>query len=143
MTDTNANGPLVMERTFNAPVARVWKALTDEQDLKQWTSFIPHFKPELGFEFDFFLGPDDEHQYHHLCKVTEVIDGKKIAYSWRYEGYEGISELSYELSSEGDKTRVKLVWSGLDTFPKIFTSAGFQEGSEYTMNALGEFVEKA
>jgi len=27
--------PLVVERTFDAPVALVWKALTDKEDIKQ------------------------------------------------------------------------------------------------------------
>jgi uncharacterized protein YndB with AHSA1/START domain len=31
---------LVIERTFNAPVARVWKALTNKEDMKGCTMII-------------------------------------------------------------------------------------------------------
>jgi uncharacterized protein YndB with AHSA1/START domain len=28
--------PFVIERTFNVPVERVWKAITDREEMKQW-----------------------------------------------------------------------------------------------------------
>ena len=45
--------PFVIERTFNAPVERVWKALTDRNETKQWYFDIEKFNPEVGFEFEF------------------------------------------------------------------------------------------
>jgi len=42
--------PLVVERTYDAPVALVWKALTDKDDIKQWSFDIPEFAPVVGFE---------------------------------------------------------------------------------------------
>ncbi len=42
--------PLVVERAFDAPVAVVWKALTDKDDIKQWSFDIPEFAPVVGFE---------------------------------------------------------------------------------------------
>jgi uncharacterized protein YndB with AHSA1/START domain len=64
--------PLVMERTFNAPVARVWRAITNKDEMKHWYFDLKEFRPEVGFEFEFVV----EHEgmkYHHLCKITEVI----------------------------------------------------------------------
>ena len=110
------NQPLIFERTFNAPIEKVWKAITDAGEMKQWYFDLPGFKPEPGYEFQFLAG-DDKKKYLHLCKVTEVIVGKKIAYSWRYDGYEGISFVSFELFEEGDKTKLILKHEGLETFP--------------------------
>jgi uncharacterized protein YndB with AHSA1/START domain len=45
------NDPFVIERTYNAPIAKVWKALTDKNDMKQWYFDLSEFKPEVGFEF--------------------------------------------------------------------------------------------
>ncbi len=81
-TKSDVTGTVVMERTFNAPVARVWRALTDADEMRQWYFDLKEFKPEVGFEFEFVV----EHEgntYHHLCKVTEVIPQQKIAYTWR------------------------------------------------------------
>ncbi|HKO81029.1 MAG TPA: SRPBCC domain-containing protein, partial [Chitinophagaceae bacterium] len=74
--------PFIIERTFDAPLAKVWEAITDNDKMKQWYFDLPGFKPEVGFEFEFTGGPDDGKQYLHLCKVTDVVVGKKITYSW-------------------------------------------------------------
>jgi uncharacterized protein YndB with AHSA1/START domain len=50
----------------------------------------------------------------HLCRVTEVIPGRKLAYSWRYENIPGITHVSFELFPEGDKTRLRLTHEGLE-----------------------------
>ncbi|HWB26188.1 MAG TPA: SRPBCC domain-containing protein [Chitinophagaceae bacterium] len=108
--------PFVIERVYNAPVERVWKAITDTDDMKQWYFDIAGFKPEVGCEFSFLGGPPEK-CYVHLCTVTEVVLNKKITYSWRYEGYEGNSFVTFELFSEGAGTRLKLTHAGLETFP--------------------------
>src|SRR4051812_16199003 len=109
--------PFVIEQTYHAPVEKVWKAITDKDRMKQWYFDLKEFKPEVGFEFQFEGGKDDD-IYVHLCKITEVILNKKLTHSWRYEGYEGNSFVTWELFPEGDKTRVKLTHEGLETFPQ-------------------------
>ena len=108
--------PFVIERTFNAPAAKVWKAITDRDEMSKWYFDLAAFKPVVGFEFSFEGGPDGR-TYLHLCKITEVIEGRKLTYSWRYDGYEGNSFVTFELLEEDDKTRVKLTHAGLETFP--------------------------
>ncbi len=140
------NEPFVIERTYNAPVEKVWKAITDKEDMKQWYFDIAEFKPEVGFEFQFEGGKDDK-CYLHLCKITEVIPRKKLQYSWRYDGYEGNSFVTFELFAEGDKTRLKLTHEGLETFPisnPDFAKENFVEGWTYLIgSSLKEFTEKA
>ncbi|PYL29526.1 MAG: hypothetical protein DMF45_05510 [Verrucomicrobia bacterium] len=46
---------VVIERTFNAPVGRVWKALTDVEEMRQWYFNLKQFKAEVGFEFEFVV----------------------------------------------------------------------------------------
>src|SRR4051794_18323731 len=136
--------PFVIERTYNAPVDRVWKALTDKEQMKQWYFTIPEFKPEVGAEFQ-FTSPDDPKQYLHLSRVTEIVEGKKISYTWRYDGFAGDSLVTFELFPEGDKTRLKLTHAGLDTFPAEnpdFAARNFEMGwTHITGISLKEFVE--
>lgn len=111
-----SNEPLVFEKVYDAPVEKVWAALTNKDEMKKWYFDLPEFKPEPGFEFHFLAG-EEGRQYMHLCKVTEAIPHKKISYTWRYEGWEGDSEVSFELFPEGRKTKLVLTHKGLDSFP--------------------------
>lgn len=108
--------PVIIERTFNANPARVWEAITDKNAMKQWYFDLPAFKPEVGFEFS-FEGGTKEKSYLHRCRIVEVIPGKKLSYTWRYEGYDGSSTVTFELFPEGNKTRLVLTHEGLETFP--------------------------
>lgn len=141
-----SSAPFVIERTYNAPIEKVWKALTDNEQLKQWYFQFPEFKAETGFEFEFYGGKDPEKPYRHLCKITEVIPGKKLAYTWRYDGYEGNSLVSFELFEEGNQTRLKLTHTGLETFPASnpdFAKENFVAGwTHITGVSLSGFVEK-
>ena len=134
---------VVFERTFNAPVGRVWKALTDVEEMRQWYFNLKQFKAEVGFEFEFVV----EHEgttYHHLCKVTEVIPQKKIAYTWRYKGHEGDSLVTFELFTDGNETRLKLTHQGLETFPKsaAFARKNFEAGWTAIIDSeLKQFLE--
>jgi len=140
------NEPLVIERTYDASIAKVWKAITDKSDMKQWYFDIAEFKPVVGFEFQFDAS-NENINYRHLCKITEVIPGKKITYSWRYDGYPGNSSVSFELFEEGEKTRVKLTHEGLETFPQDkpdFAKSSFTGGwTHFIGKALKEFVERS
>ena len=135
--------PLIIERTFNAPVAKVWNAITDVDQMRQWYFDLKEFRAEVGFEFEFLI----EHEgntYHHLCKVMEVVPQKKIAYTWRYKGEPGDSLVTFELSAEGDKTRLRLTHTGIETFPKTpaYARKNFETGWTQIIGAeLKKFVE--
>lgn len=137
--------PFVIERTFNAPVEKVWKAITDKEQMKQWYFTIAEFKPQVGFEFT-FEGGDDHTKYVHLCKITEVVPLKKLTYSWRYQGLEGMSHVTFELFEEGGATRLKLTHDGLETFPQNdpnFRRESFEGGwLQIIGTSLKDFVEK-
>ncbi|WP_423148330.1 SRPBCC family protein [Rubrolithibacter danxiaensis] len=140
------NEPIVIERTFNAPVEKVWNALTDSQQMKQWYFDIADFKPEVGFEFRFY-GGTEEKQYLHICKILAVVPKEKLAHTWRYDTYEGNSEVIFELfeGDSPDETKLKLTHEGLDTFPRDnpdFAKESFMEGWNYIIgSSLKSFVE--
>jgi uncharacterized protein YndB with AHSA1/START domain len=142
----NKTQPYTIERTYDAPAARVWKAITDKNDMIQWYFDLAEFKPEVGFEFQFTGTGNEGKKYLHLCKITEVIPQKKLTYSWRYDGYEGNSFVTFELFAEGDKTRLKLTHEGIETFPsnsKDFARESFTAGwTSLIGNSLKRFVEK-
>jgi uncharacterized protein YndB with AHSA1/START domain len=122
--------PFVIERTFDVPVGRVWKALTDNEEIKHWSFTIPDFKPEVGYDFT-FDGENEGRKFVHLCRITEVVPERKLAYSWRYEDVVGISHVSFELFAEGQRTRLRLTHEGLENLAhagKDYLRSNFEAG---------------
>jgi len=140
---TDVTDSVVLERTYNAPVARVWKALTDAEQMRVWYFDLKEFKPEVGFEFEFTV-EHERNRYHHLCKITKVIPQKKLAYTWRYADEDCSSLVTFELFGEGDKTRLKLTHEGIETFPKTpaYARKNFEAGWTTLIGTeLKQFVE--
>lgn len=140
------HSPFTIERVYDAPVEKVWKALTDKNQMKEWYFDLAEFHPEVGFEFSFYGEGHKGEKYLHLCRITEVVPMKKLSYTWRYEGIEGLSTVSFELSDENGKTRLKLTHEGLETFPQNnpdFAKESFAAGwTEITGIYLKNFVSK-
>ncbi|MES2419317.1 MAG: SRPBCC domain-containing protein [Bacteroidota bacterium] len=136
---------IVVERTFNAPIEKVWSAITDKDEMKSWYFQLADFKPEVGFKFEFIGGPEGGIQYLHLCEITEVVEGKKLTYSWRYDGYPGNSFVTWELFDKGEQTLLRLTHSALETFDQShagFEKSNFNEGWTYFMHtALKGYLE--
>lgn len=138
--------PFTIERTFQAPVEKVWQAITDKSQMREWYFDLAEFRPEVGFEFQFYGGSEEE-QYLHKCKVLTVEVNRRLAYSWVYDKYEGYSVVTFELFPEGTGTRLKLTHEGLDSFPKNnkdFARSSFEAGwTEIVGTSLKNYLEKA
>lgn len=137
---------VVLEQTFNASVEKVWKAITNRDDMAQWYFNMDEFEPEVGFKTQFNVHHDGR-DYLHIWKVTEVISLKKISYEWRLWEYPGNSLLTMELEANGDKTKLKLTHEKLETFkPGIYPDMArenFVAGwTRFIGTALKEFLEK-
>jgi len=136
--------PVIKEVLLNAPVSKVWEAITDREQMKQWYFDIPEFKPEVGAEFH-FEGGKEERCYLHLCRIVEVIPEKKLSYTWKYDGYPGNSLVTFELFKEGEKTKLRLTHEGLETLGDNpdFARENFAEGWTYLIEkSIKEFFEK-
>jgi len=138
--------PVTLERIFNAPVEKVWNAITDINQMRQW--YFPqleNFQPEPGFKTQFNVHHEGK-DFMHIWKVKEVVPMKKISLEWKYEGYPGNSLVSFELFSEGNKTRLILTHEGIETFkPEKYPELGknnFMEGwTAFMDKELKEFLE--
>jgi uncharacterized protein YndB with AHSA1/START domain len=138
--------PLVIERTFNAPVEKVWKAITDIDQMRQW--YFPqleNFKPEKGFETQFNVHHEGK-DYFHIWRINEVVPFKKISVEWKYGGYPGNSLVSFELFEQGDKTKLVLTHERIETFipekhPELAKENFIQGWTEFMDKELKEFLE--
>jgi uncharacterized protein YndB with AHSA1/START domain len=140
------SGLLIVEHIYDTTVTKLWDALTKNEEIRKWYFQLAEFKPEVGFIFTFTGGKTGEFQYKHICEITEVIPRKKLAYSWRYDGFPGISYVSIELIEEGTRVRLKLTHSGLETFDHEnphFDLKNFQGGWNFILGqSLSNYFKK-
>jgi uncharacterized protein YndB with AHSA1/START domain len=146
MTKTNdLVEAIIVQRTFDAPVGRVWTALTDVNEMRQWYFDLKEFKAEIGSAFEFVV-EHEGNSYHHLCEVAEVIPQKKMPYTWLYKGEPGDSLVIFELFPEGNKTRLKLTHTGIETFPQTpaYARKNFEAGwTAIVGSELKQFFERS
>lgn len=109
--------PIVKEKFLNVPPDRVWKAITDKEEMKAWYFNLDDFQPIAGFRFSF---PGQGHKgeaYIHHCQVIQSIPNEILQYSWSYENHEGFSIVTFWLKAENGGTRLILSHHGLESFP--------------------------
>jgi uncharacterized protein YndB with AHSA1/START domain len=141
-----SHNSIIIERLFDVPAKRVWKAITDKNEMKSWYFDLKEFKAHAGFQFQFTGVSNSGIAYLHLCEITEVIPVKKLTYSWRYDGYPGVSFVTFELFEQGNKTLLRLTHSGIETFPPENTDLAlhnFENGwDDILNNSLKRYFDK-
>lgn len=102
---------------FNSPIEKVWSALTDSATLSKWMLFKSNnFRPEEGHEFQ-FSGAEGYDQTIQ-CKVVEIDEPHKLAYTWSAPGVDGQQSetlVTFTLTAADGGTSLNLVQSGFVT----------------------------
>ena len=138
--------PVALQRVYEAPIAKVWEAITDKSQLKQWYfDFSEQFELEVGHVFDWWAGPPDGKQWHHRGEITEVVPQKKLAHTWEFPGYVGKAKLLWELTAvDANHTRLDFRFDILVPFdPKedALRRKHFVEGWNHIINiGLAEYL---
>lgn len=109
------SNPIRVEQFIQAPPEKVWQALTDKNQMKEWYFDIADFELKEGAVFNFYEG--EKKEYHHRGTVLEVVPNRKFKHTWTHPSHsKGSSDLTWELIPEGEGTRVKLTHEGLENF---------------------------
>jgi uncharacterized protein YndB with AHSA1/START domain len=136
-----------LERTYDAPVARVWKALTDEQAKQKWFGGAPGRWQLLERHMDVRVGGTErlkgrwegglvstfEATYHDVVANERLVysyvmhlDDKKIS----------VSLATMQLTAEGERTTLKVSEQG--AFLDGYDDAGSREhGTGHLLDVLG------
>lgn len=138
--------PIIREQSFNSTVDKVWNAITDVDQMRQWYfENIPSFKAEVGFKTRFDV-KSQSRNFLHMWEVTEVIPEKKIAYNWKYDGLPGDSVVVFELFDQNNLTKLRVTHHVLESFPEDIPEFARESGvagwTYFISKRLREFLEK-
>ena len=116
--------PLAIEHEAVYPHSpeRVWRALVDPAELAAW--LMPNdFAPEVGREFKLETGADEIGTIE--AEVLEIDEPRLLRCRW--SGVFGDTQVTFELTPEGDGTRLRVRHDGCADPPPP-ERAGFDEG---------------
>ena len=136
--------PIIVEATFDVSIHKVWKTITELDQMKQWFfENIPKFKPEVGFKNEFIV-QSGEQKFTHLWKILEVIPEQKIIYQWRYAEYPGEGKVTFDLVKGGDRSKLSIISEGMHSFPQSipeFSRESCIGGWKYFMGRLINYLQ--
>ena len=140
---------LEIKRFINAPPARVYKAWTDPAELQRW------FGPEdvrtikidadvrIGGKYRWDLQKQDGEEWSCLGEYRELVPGKKIVFTWKWDDDENWAEhnsvVTVELSDRDGGTEVRLVHEKL---PSEESRDRHNQGWNSVLDRLEKFVTK-
>ena len=109
--------PIIVEQDFNVTVDRLWSALTEPEEMKEWFfAQMPDFKAKEGFYTDFLI-TNEGRNFTHQWTVIEVIPFKKITVRWQFLEYPGDSHVTFYLTEHPTGSHLKLQDEVLEDFP--------------------------
>jgi uncharacterized protein YndB with AHSA1/START domain len=105
---------LVREILIEATPATIWPFLTEPDELVQWHGTVAEIDPRPGGIYRVLVAG----QFQSAGEYVEVVPMKKVVFTfgWEADGHSippGSTTIEITLHPEGDKTRVRLVHSGL------------------------------
>ena len=149
MTTKTQKTSLEIRRFINAPRARVYAAWTDPEQLKQWWG--PEGVQTRKFEADARVGGkyrwdllnQEGEEMSVFGEYRELIPGKKIVFTWKWDDDEAwenkSSTVTIELSDRDGGTEIKLTHVQL---PSEESRDRHSEGWNSVLDRLERFFNK-
>ncbi len=126
--------------TLNAPISRVWKALATSDGLASW--LMPNnFQPVLGTHFTFRAEPQGNWNGIIECRVTEVDELRKLAFTWCEMPELPPTLVTFELRDLGGRTEVTLIHTGREQLPEDYVSLLDQGWGCNMLRGLAKIIE--
>ena len=134
---------IVSKITIKEPAEKIWQALTDKNQMKEWYFDIPDFDLKTGAVFNFYE-PGGKNDYHHRCVVKEIEPNRKFSHSWTHPGHsKGESLVTWLLNEKNGITEVVLQHEGIENFADAgaaFAPENYQAGWNGFMSILKNYV---
>jgi uncharacterized protein YndB with AHSA1/START domain len=140
---------LRMERLFDAPVARLFKAYTDPRQIPQWwgpreqKTRVDVMEVRPGGKWRFVHTGADGSESAFRGIYREVVPNKRIVSTFEFEPWAGrISEDTATFTDEGGRTRLVATTRFADQADRDgMLDTGMEQGARETWDRLAELVE--
>jgi uncharacterized protein YndB with AHSA1/START domain len=117
--------------TINAPMAKVWQALTDPKMVKEWLfgTDMHVSNWEVGGEIT-YTGQWEGKSYQDKGKIVEIVPEQKLvstywsSFSGLPDAPENYQKVTYQLSQDGDGTKIEITQEGSKTEEQAKHSEG-------------------
>ena len=153
MNDTiersQTHATFVIERTYPAPVDRVWRALSDDDARDQWFGAGEAFDvQEKSHEFRVGGGGTEDGQWHggprsrFESTYTDIVDLQRIVFTydmWVDGRHLSTSLTTITLERDGDQTRLTYTEQAVH-FDGLDSVEGREEGSQGLLDQLGSYL---
>lgn len=129
--------------TIKATADKIWEALTNKEQMKEWYFDIPDFELMIGTTFNFFE-PGGKNEFHHQCTIKEIEPNKKFSHTWTHpELSKGESVVTWFLNEENGITKVVLEHEGVENFADagpMFVPENYQMGWDGFLGVLKNYM---
>lgn len=136
----------------DAPVAKVFKAYTQAEAMKQWwggkknETKIDTFEPRAGGSWRFIQQGPDGNDYGFHGVFHEVAENERITWTFEFEGLPEKGHVSMEtvyFTEEDGRTKIR----NLSVFQSVadrdgMVRSGMEGGFREALQALSDLVEK-
>lgn len=138
---------VIAQSLIKASPEKIWRALTNADEMRNWYFDIPDFRLKLHHSFNFYE-PGGENKYHHQCEILEIIPNAKFQHTWAFPKFSPKKSLvTWELHPTENGTNVILTHAGLENFADLgdeLSVENFKEGwEEIVKQSLKNYVEKS
>ena len=123
----------IIKQTYliNAPIEKVWRALTDPTEINEWGAGPVDMDDKVGTEFNLWEG--DIHG-----KNIEVIPKKRLVQEWFSGHWEKPSKVAFTLSRLSQKTQIDLLH---EEYPEVEHEELESGWREYYLGPMKDYLE--
>jgi len=133
---------IISKIQIKAPAEKIWQALTDKTQMKEWYFDIPDFELKEGATFNFYE-PGGKNEFHHRCVIKEIEPGKTFSHTWTHPDHsKGESRVTWLLNENNGITEVTLQHEGVENFADggaAFAPENYQMGWDGFMSILKNY----
>ncbi len=106
---------VTISHRYNAPIEKVWDAITRPEQMKTWYFHVRDFALEEGNVFTFYE-TETGGKYLHRCEILRIIPQKLFEHTWEHPSHSaGTTLLQWKLTAEGEhETLLTLSHSNLE-----------------------------
>lgn len=139
----------VVTRTFDAPAALVWDAITKPEHVRAWYGcgsmdvLVCDIDLRVGGAFRYVLR-DANGEYAFSGEYLEIVPGERLVNTWQFEGAPGppaIETATFHALGERTRVEMRIEFPSAEHYAG-WAAAGAMEGQALTLDRLGEVVRE-